>query len=75
MRCAAADPWLGSRIRVSARKQMTMTNRLATIATRQRTSRVHTIVFAGCLALAGIISVSAVNTAVGAATPSHVVHR
>jgi hypothetical protein len=51
------------------------TTRLETIATRQRTSRVHTIVFAAFLALAGIISVSAVNTAVSAATPSHVVQR
>jgi hypothetical protein len=51
------------------------TTRLETIATRQRTSRIHTIVFAGFLALAGIISISAVNTAVAAATPSHVVQR
>ena len=54
---------------------MTMTNRLATIATRQRTSRLHTIVFAGFLALAGVISVSAVNTAVAAATPTQIVQR
>ena len=52
-----------------------MTNRLATIATRQRASRIHTLVFTSFLALAGIISISAVNTAVAAATPSHVVQR
>ena len=47
-----------------------MTTRLATIATRQRKSRLHTLVFASFLALAGVISVSAVNTAVDAATPT-----
>jgi len=51
-----------------------MTNRLETIATRQKQSRIHTIVFASFLALAAVISVSAVNTAVSAATPSHVAH-
>jgi hypothetical protein len=71
----SSHDWLGSRIQVSARKQMTMTNRLDRIATRQRTSRIHTIVFASFLALAGIISVSAVNTAVAAATSSDVVQR
>ena len=54
--------------------QMTM-NRLATIATRQRISRIHTIVFSAFLALAGVIAVSAVNTAVAAATPSQIVQR
>jgi hypothetical protein len=53
----------------------TMTNRLATIATRQRTSRIHTLVFASFLALAAVLSVSAVNTAVDAATPAHVAQR
>ena len=52
-----------------------MTNRLATIATRQRTSRIHTLVFASFLALAGVLSVSAINTAVDAATPAHVAQR
>ena len=51
------------------------TTRLETIVTRQRTSRLHTIVFASFLALAGIISVSAVNTAVAAATPAHLAQR
>ena len=51
------------------------TTRLETIATRQRTSRVQTIVFVAFLALAGVISISAVNTAVAAATPTHVVQR
>lgn len=55
--------------------QMTMTNRLDTIATRQRTSRVHSIVFAAFVALAAVLSVSAVNTAVDAATPAHVAQR
>ena len=53
----------------------TTTNRLASIATRQRTSRVQTLVFSACLALAGVISLSAVNTAVAAATPTHLVQR
>lgn len=49
---------------------MTMSTRLETIATRQRKSRLQTIVFATFLALAGVISASAINTAVAAATPS-----
>ena len=53
----------------------TTTSRLDTIATRQRTSRVQTLVFSAFLALAGVISLSAVNTAVAAATPSHIVQR
>lgn len=55
--------------------QMTMTNRLVTIATRQRTSRVHSIVFAAFVALALVLSVSAVNIAVDAATPARVTQR
>jgi hypothetical protein len=47
-----------------------MSTRLETIATRQRQSRLHTIVFATCLAIAGVISASAINTAVDAATPT-----
>ena len=47
-----------------------MPSRLARIATRQRTSRIHTVVFSSFLALAGIISISAVNIAVAAATPT-----
>ncbi|HEY5938405.1 MAG TPA: hypothetical protein VIU61_27320 [Kofleriaceae bacterium] len=54
---------------------MTMTNRLVTIATRQRTSRVHSIVFAAFVALALVLSVSAVNIAVDAATPARVTQR
>ena len=52
-----------------------MTNRLDTIATRQRISRIHTVVFAAFLALVGVISASAINTAVAAATPSQIVQR
>ena len=52
-----------------------MTTRLETIAIRQRTSRAHSVLFAAFLALAGVISISAVNTAVAAATPSHLVQR
>jgi len=52
-----------------------MSNRLQTIATRQKQSRVHTIIFASFLALAAVLSVSAVNTAVDAATPAHVAQR
>ena len=53
----------------------TTTSRLDTIATRQRTSRVQTLVFTAFLALAGVISISAINTAVAAASPTHVVKR
>ncbi|MEJ7602842.1 MAG: hypothetical protein WKG01_33450 [Kofleriaceae bacterium] len=53
----------------------TTTNRLDTIATRQRTSRVQTVVFTAFLALAGIVSASAINTAVAAASPTHLVQR
>ena len=55
--------------------QTTMTNRIDTIATRQRTSRVHSIVFAAFVALAAVLSVSAVNTAVDVATPTHISQR
>lgn len=47
---------------------MPTTNRLETIATRQSTSRVRTLVFAACLALAGAVSIATVEAA---ATSSH----
>ena len=47
-----------------------MTNRLATIATRQRSTRLRDAFFAACLALAGVVSLSSVGTAAHAANPS-----
>jgi hypothetical protein len=47
---------------------LTNNNRLETIATRQTTSRVRTLVFAACLALTGLVSVATVGAA---ATSSH----
>ena len=47
-----------------------MSTRLETIATRQRKSRLHTVIFASFLALAAVLSASAINTAVDAATPT-----
>jgi hypothetical protein len=44
------------------------TNRLATIATRQRSSRVRDAVFAACLALAAVVSLTSVGTACAAAS-------
>jgi hypothetical protein len=49
---------------------ITMTNRLATIATRQRTSRVRDLFFAAAIALASIVGATSVATAANAATHS-----
>ena len=47
-----------------------MTNRLSTIATRQRSTRVRDAVFAACLALAAVVSLASVRTAAAAAQPT-----
>jgi hypothetical protein len=45
------------------------TNRLATIATRQRRSRTRDLVFAGFVALATIIAATSIATAAEASAP------
>jgi hypothetical protein len=52
-----------------------MTNRLATIATRQRSTRLRDAVFAACLAIAAVVSLSSVKTAVHAAQPAALASR
>ena len=52
-----------------------MSNRLETIVSRQRTSRVQTLVFTALLALAAIVSASAVDTAVAVASRAHAIPR
>ena len=47
-----------------------MPNRLDTIATRQRQTRVRDAIFACFVALAAVISVTTVGTAAAAAAPS-----
>jgi len=54
---------------------MTTNNHLASIAARQRTSRLRDAVFAVCVALAAVIGVTSVSTAAQAATPTHVAQR
>ena len=49
----------------------TASNRLATIATRQRGGRVRDVVFAALVLVAGVVSVSSVATAAHAAQTSH----
>ncbi len=51
-----------------------MSNRLATIANRQRSTRVRDLVFAAFVALAAAIAVTSVGAAADAASP-HVVTR
>jgi hypothetical protein len=51
-----------------------MTNHLETIATRQKKSFVRDVVFAALVALAAVVSVSSVGTAVAAAN-THVAQR
>jgi hypothetical protein len=46
-----------------------MTNRLDTIATRQRGSRARDIVFAAFVALAAIVSATTIGTAASASAP------
>jgi hypothetical protein len=51
-------------------------NRLATIATRQRKTRLRDALFAGLLAIAAVVSITSVSTACHAATaPVHVAQR
>ena len=45
-----------------------MTNRLDTIATRQRTTRVRDLLFAAALAVVAVVSASSVATAATAAS-------
>ena len=45
-----------------------MSNRLANIASRQRTSRSRDVLFAAFVALAAVVSVATLSTAVDAAT-------
>ena len=55
---------------------MNNSNRLETIATRQRTSRVRDLVFAAAVAFAAFVSISTVSTAChAAAAPVHVAQR
>ena len=49
---------------------MNSTNRLETIATRQRSSRLRDFVFVVCVALAAVVSVTTLSTACDAATVS-----
>jgi hypothetical protein len=51
-----------------------MSNRLATIATRQRSTRLRDAMFAAFIALAAAIAVTSVGTAVDAAS-THLVQR
>jgi hypothetical protein len=50
------------------------TNRLETIAAAQRTSRIRDAVFALCLAVAAVVSLTSVSTGVAAAS-TQVAHR
>jgi hypothetical protein len=49
-----------------------MSNRLQTIATRQRSTRLRDMVFAAFVALAATIAVTSVSTAAHAAAPSSI---
>lgn len=48
--------------------------RLATIAARQRGSRLRDVVFAGLVLIAGVVSLSSLATAAHAATPAAPAH-
>jgi len=52
-----------------------MSNRLETIATRQRRSRVRDLVFAALVVIAGGVALSSVSTAADAAQGMHLVNR
>lgn len=54
---------------------MTTSNRLDTIATRQKSTRLRDAFFAACVALAAVVAITTVSTACDAATPTHVAHR
>lgn len=51
-----------------------MTNRLATIATAQKKTRVRDALFALCVAVAAVISITTVSTAASAAKSPAVAH-
>lgn len=54
----------------------TTNNRLDAIATRQRHTRVRDAIFAACVAVAVVLSITSVSTACDAATPAtHVAQR
>ena len=59
------------------KKDMTMStnNHLASISTRNRSTRLRDAFFAACVAIAAVIAVTTVSAAADAATPSHVSHR
>jgi hypothetical protein len=54
---------------------MTTSNRLATIATRQRSTRVRDAFFAACVALAAVVSVTTLSAACDAASVAQSSHR
>ena len=55
---------------------MNTTNRLSSIATRQRSTRIRDAVFAACVALAAVVSLTAVAQAAHAGVPTtHVAQR
>lgn len=54
---------------------MLKTNRLDTIATRQRKFRVRDVLFALCVAGAAALAMTSVANAADAASPSHVTTR
>ena len=48
----------------------TTTNRLVTIANRQKSTRLRDALFAVCVAVAAIVAITTVSTAADAATPA-----
>ena len=54
---------------------MSNSNRLANISARQKSTRLREAVFAACVAVAAIVSITSVSTACAAATPAHVTQR
>ena len=52
-----------------------MTNRLDTIATRQRGTRTRDIVFAAFVVLAAVVSATTIGTAASVAAPAHTASR
>ena len=50
-------------------------NRLSNIEIRQRNTRARDLLFAACVALAAVVSITSVPTACDAATPTHVAQR
>jgi hypothetical protein len=54
---------------------MTTSNRLATIANRQKSTRVRDAIFAACVALAAFVAVTSVSTAAHAAAPTAQIQR